>query len=526
VAVALLDALAGAALALVAAIVVTGGGGVRLSGATLDLGRVEVPLLVGLAALAARRRLGPPAGSDGPAVLRALRAAGDALARRPAAVYGVIGLGTALLAAVAVRRHRAFHTAGFDLGIFDQALWNTAHGRLLFSSIKGEISLLADHLDPLQLLLVPLYRVAPSPLIPLVAQALALGLGAVPLYWLARRRFPGSILAAAFPLAYLLYLPLRSANRFDFHPTAFAPVLLLLALYWMDEARWGRMLGCLVLAGLAKENLPAAGMAVGLYLALVRGRVRLGAALLAGFGAWLAAGLFWVIPAFNPAGYPYWSRYGTGGGTLALLDARKLAYLVRLYGPVAFLPWLAPSTLLLAAPFLAQNLLATAEAQVSIDYHYALELVPFVFYGAVAGAAALRGRLAGGEAPGRWDHRLAGLLLAASLLFHGRPEMLHLRQYRPTDHHARLVAALARIPPDAPVSAQNRLVPHLAHREFVYVFPDLGPGTLVRARYVVLDRALDRWPLPERFDAEVAALPARGFRPILDQDGILVFERP
>ena len=41
--------------------------------------------------------------------------------------------------ALAVARHEAFQTAGYDLGNADQALWNTAHGRpLRFTNWVGK----------------------------------------------------------------------------------------------------------------------------------------------------------------------------------------------------------------------------------------------------------------------------------------------------------------------------------------------------------------------------------------------------
>lgn len=33
-----------------------------------------------------------------------------------------------------IRRHQAFESSYFDLGIFDQAVWNTHHGRILATS--------------------------------------------------------------------------------------------------------------------------------------------------------------------------------------------------------------------------------------------------------------------------------------------------------------------------------------------------------------------------------------------------------
>ncbi len=521
-----LDGLLNAGVAVLVLIFLTGGFIYRGPRVTLDVAKMGPAVAAFLVLVAARRLVDRRRPVGELACVRLLRSAGDRLARSPGAVYVLVAFGTALLIAVAVRRHEAFQTAGFDLGIFDQALWNTARGRLLFSSIKGETILFADHFDPLQLVLVPFYLVAPSPLIPLVAQGLLLGLGAVPLYWLARERFPGSVLSVVFPLLYLLYLPLRNVNRFDYHPTAFVPALALLALYFMERARWTWMVAALVLVGLCKETMPAAGVGVGLYLVATGRQRALGAALAAGFGFWFYAGFAWIIPAFNPEGYPYFSRYQAHGGVVgSLLLGRKLLYLWQLLAPLAFLPALAPVRLLSGLPFLAQNLLSTSENQISIDYHYAAELVPFLFFAAVGGAETLLRwwGAAGDEA--RWQRGLAAFLLAASLLFHDRPETFYLRRYRPTPHLDELAATLRAIPPEAPVSAQNRIVPRLAHRLFVYVFPDLGPGSRIRAEYVILDRTLDRWPVAAAFEDEVAALPGKGYETLLDRDGILLFRR-
>jgi uncharacterized membrane protein len=519
-----LDGVLNGVFVLGALVFLTGGAIYRDPRITVDLARLDVLGALFLLLLGLRRLLVGDGDVRDLACLRLLGGLGERLAHAPRAVYAVAALWSALLIAVAVRRHHAFESAAFDLGIFDQALWNTAHGRLLFSSIKGDTTLLGDHLDPLQLVLVPFYWLAPSPLVPLVAQGLALALGAVPLYWLARARFPGSVLAPLFPLLYLLYLPLRAVNRFDYHPTAFVPALLLLALYCLEREQWSRLVGCLVLAGLCKENVPAAGIGVGLYLVVARRRWRLGLALCLAFGLWLYAGPVWIIPAFNPDGYAYFARYQWGDGALDLLSGRRLLYLWHLLAPVAFLPLLAPARILPGLPFLAQNLLAAAEAHVSLDYHYTAELVPYVFYAAVGGAGVLVRWGAGADEARR--HRLvAAGLVAAALLFHDRPEPFHLRRYHTTPHLDELRATLRALPPEAVVSAQNRIVPHLAHRPYVYVFPDLGPRGQVRAEYVVLDQTLDRWPIEDRFDAEVAALAEKGYVKLVERGGILLFRR-
>ena len=51
--------------------------------------------------------------------------------------------------------HRSFHSNGWDLGLIDQVLWNSAHGRLFEDSFRA-ISYAGDHWQPFLLVLVPL----------------------------------------------------------------------------------------------------------------------------------------------------------------------------------------------------------------------------------------------------------------------------------------------------------------------------------------------------------------------------------
>jgi len=55
------------------------------------------------------------------------------------------------------QRHAHFNSNGFDLGIQDQVVWNTAHGRWYQSSLEVT-NYLGDHFKPLVALLAPFYR--------------------------------------------------------------------------------------------------------------------------------------------------------------------------------------------------------------------------------------------------------------------------------------------------------------------------------------------------------------------------------
>ena len=94
-------------------------------------------------------------------------------------------------ARASVLRHRTFGSGRFDLGNMTQAVWSTAHGDFLsVTDVHGEqISRLGSHFDPILAALAPLWWVWPTPELLLVVQAVAVALGAMPVYWLARKHF-------------------------------------------------------------------------------------------------------------------------------------------------------------------------------------------------------------------------------------------------------------------------------------------------------------------------------------------------
>jgi len=102
-------------------------------------------------------------------------------------------------------------------------------------------------------------------------------------------------------------------------------------------------------------------------------------------------------------------------------------------------------------------------------------------------------------------------------------------------------AALATIPPDAPVSAQFDLVPHLTHRPLAYEFPnpfravnwglpgDTHTGAEAAAvRYVIVEPALlgpDDRKLFDQLRAPGGAPGLGGWRTLFDSGGVMVLER-
>ena len=102
------------------------------------------------------------------------------------------------------RYHDLFLTNGFDFGIFDYMVWNNLHGNFFSGLFIGEKSHLSLHFQLILLPLAPIYLIWPDAKALLFIQSLVLGLGALPIYWLAEsrlNRWMGVGFAAVYPLA-------------------------------------------------------------------------------------------------------------------------------------------------------------------------------------------------------------------------------------------------------------------------------------------------------------------------------------
>src|SRR5215475_2001067 len=144
-----------------------------------------------------------------------------------------------------------------------------------------------------------------------------------------------------------------------------------------------------------------------------------------------------------------------------------------MFAPVAFLPLLAIPTLLIAGPMLAVNVFSSFPYTREIRYHYsALVLVGIVLatVEAIAWVAVKRPGLV---------RFLVGLVVASSLAatVAWGPSPIGVKYHTgiwplQADRQAAKQAAVDRVPDGAPTSAIYNLLPHLAHRDEIYDFPE------------------------------------------------------
>jgi uncharacterized membrane protein len=467
--------------------------------------------------------------------------------RRPAPrllLAGAIAAYAAGFSALSILRHRAFATGRFDLGNMVQAVWSTAHGDpLRMTGLRGDqISRLGAHFDPILAAFAPLWLAWPSPDALLVAQAVAIALGALPVYWLARKHLRSERAGLGFALAYLIYPPTQWLTLNEFHPVALACPLLLFAIWYLDEGRLLPFLAFAALAATTKEEIALVVAGLGIWYALAHRQRLLGVAIaVAGVAVALVA-IEVVIPHFNRAGTSsFFTRYSEVGSTpggivhTALTDpwkivttaftGRGLGYLARLALPLGLLVALAPLMLLAALPELAVNLLSAAPTQTSIRFHYTAGLIPVLVAAAVLGAKRVPARVP-----------VAALAVVACLAGNyllgpipvwryfpgGEQQQAHAAE---VSAHDRIAArALRLIPPHAVVSATNSLGAHLSARRRVLSFPFLQDATWVAADETAPGYADRLAPLPTAVQLSWLRRNPE-WRLVFERDGILIFQR-
>jgi uncharacterized membrane protein len=449
----------------------------------------------------------------------------------------------------AILRHLAYNTGRYDLGNMVQAVWATAHGHPLQVTSGGgeQFTRLGSHADPILVAFAPLWWVWPSPSMLLVAQTIAIALGAIPVFWLARKHLGSERAGLALAIAYLLYPPLQWLSVDEFHPVALACPLLLFAFWYLDE---DRLIPFAVFAGLAcltKEEIPLVVAGFGIWYAISRRRWLTGGAIAAVGGAVAAIAAGFVIPHLSPTGESRFNaRYGEVGGSaggilktavthpLRLLEAafswRDLQYLANLLLPLLALSLLAPLLLVALVPELVLNLLSDVSTQTSIRYHYTAGEIPVLVAAAILGAAAIIRRRPGVAGP------LVGALVVAALVANYARGPLPIWRGFPgtkpvpsnfatvTEHDRIADRALELVPDDVVVSSTNSLGAHLSARRRILSFPRVADAT-----FIAVDET--RMTYGGKFDELRSARELvrvrrnPDWRLVFSTDGILVFQR-
>jgi uncharacterized membrane protein len=459
------------------------------------------------------------------------------LARRDRAVLATLVVTAAVTyATFGLLRHAAFLTAGYDLGLFDQAIRGYAHFGAPVSDIKGPgYNLLGDHFHPILVLLAPLYWVWDDPRTLLLAQSAIVASSIVPVYLMAHRRLDAWC-AGLLAFAYAFSWPVQAMVAFEFHEVAFALPLLAWTIHLLDRQAYGRALAVAAVLLLVREDMGLVLVGVGAVLALRRQWRYAAVAAVAGLVTFALVTVV-VVPSLAPDdAFAYWTYDALGrdlpsalrfaltnplGVLRIFVRGPKKRTLVLLLAQSGFAAALSPFALL-AVPVVAGSFLSSRPNLWQHPFHYHAPVAVVLMLGLVD----VLGRARSTRTP----RILAGVLAAFVVVgtanvgilfpFHHVPTLVG-RLDGPRATTAR--AALADVPPGVCVEADNRLAAHLTTTNPVTT---LGKSR-GRASWVVIEVAATK---PTEFGAatpeELEHVLRAGFTVVARHGTFVVLHRP
>lgn len=393
-------------------------------------------------------------------------------------------------------RHDSLKSYLNDLGTYDQAIWNTTEGYFFENSANmlGEPNYLGSHFSPILIAFIPLYKLLADPKWLLFLQTLSVGLGAIPIYLLAKQKLNSLWGARIFLLSFLLYPFLQNGIVYDFHEVVLAVGFAAWAVYFLEKEKYFWFAVMAVLLALCQEHLVLLVLMMGLYGAVVKKKRMFGFVVAVLALAYFALVMFWAIPHFSVGGEsavianssPYPSRYAWLGQSFpqvikniathpleilkAIATQERFRYATLLIAPVfglAFLSW----SVLIIVPLLAINLLSSNGMTFNVFFYHSAILAPFIFVAAILGLAHWFG------SNDSIKKIFFGLILSASVycgVFFGATPLsfnYQMADFVP-DAHAQKIAEIQKlIPAEASLSVQHNLGPHFSERRWLWRFP-------------------------------------------------------
>jgi len=453
----------------------------------------------------------------------------------------ILGAGIILYGAFGIVYHY-FHlgTVSADYGIFDQWIWKLAHFKEPYSTIYPDLRHpLWDHFQPIIYLLIPFYWFFDTSFTLYFLEILSVCFGALAVYLLAREELENPWLSSVFAFSYLFFVGNQQALAYTFHPTTFISPLLLFAFYFYRQKKYFWHFVFILLLLLCKES-------AGLYLAAF-GIFLISKKKLLGFvHLFLGLFAFWFVLIIFPSliGAPqflgHWWYQPLGSTPMEGLRTiifkpfysfsllfnypDKIALIVREFGGFGLiLPFLAPRFLILAFPFLAERLWSSYPSMWQPIAHWSGPISAVLVLAALYGFIFIKNKVR--------DHVLISfialvllfnLILMTWLLQAPLHNFGHREFYSSLDNIKATREALALIPKNVPVSAQDQIVPHLGHREKIYLFPAIND-----ADFILLNEATSTWPSSrEEFNANLTKLLSdSSWKVKLAKDGVYVFKR-
>ncbi len=394
-------------------------------------------------------------------------------------------------------RHARYGTFDFDEGIYDQYLWNLAHGTQ-DNTVRG-VTFFGHHASYAMFLMVPLVWFGGGVDTWNGLHVLALGSTAFVLYALARDKLGSPWWGLAAGLLWIGQPTVSWLVHEGFHPDGMALPFLVATYHfgerWIRERKAGEVqsstrwyfVASFLLTISWKEDLALALFGMGLVW-VVRRQWRFARWVLVASAAWFVAFGMVLVPRLA-GGTVYGGIYDLGStpSEILLNSAKEPSLLIDKleendavgYGrglteSWAFVPLLSPVTLVIGAPMMGTNIISASAFTWDLHFHYQAVPVAAMAISTIEGLAFLKRR----------RRALAEIAVVAALgaalvctLWYGPLPISNKYDvgYWPLTEAVEdeyLAEAIAMVPSQAGASAHYLAVPHMTHRRWIYSFPN------------------------------------------------------
>lgn len=459
---------------------------------------------------------------------------------------------------ISLVNHYTFKTYAWDLGIKNNELYDYAHFRwnhntLLYPAPDNK---LGNHFSLYLFFISPFYWIFKSWTL-LIFQIIMILFGGLGTYRYFKNKFnKGSPLPFLSMMFFFSLWGVYSAVGFDYHDNVVAAMFIPWLLHAWDKHDLKSFIIFSVLMIIGKENISIWLIFIGISL-LITGRKdkwkrKAGLSLSLGSAIYLIIIMSLVVPAFaGELGYRHF-HYSTLGEdvpsalktiftqpfyTFSLfwadqrgnLEPVKLElHLITLLSGGIFLV-LKPGFIIMLIPIYAQKLFNVHIGKWGIDHHYSIEFVPILTFASFTFLSEIKNN-------NKVLIAILCLFLAAFTSYktlgeHANPDHQEQNyQFISKEHYSSILdyfkvkKTLNNIPEDASVCAQNTLVPHLAFRDTIHIFPLMFKTT----DFIVLaDQRISVFPASDQgyFDSINYIMNSGNYELFEENNGITIFEK-
>ena len=475
-------------------------------------------------------------------------------------LIGILAFFGLCFSLISLGNHYFFRTYAYDLGLFNNALYDYVHFRWNDNTVKLYQNILSDHFTLLHIPFAALYPLFDSYTL-LIIQIAAIVFGALGAYRFHLLKFGKPLLSFILLLHFLCMWGIYSALTYDYHDNIIAAMMVPWFFLYFQRRKWLKASLFFLVILISKENMAlwAIFLSLGLAMMYFRNKTQLKGALLYALVAaiYFVVVVKFIVPnlAVGDRSYDYVNKYAVLGNSFSEIITNSLTNPWRVF-KLLFVnhsgeplhDWvkaelhamiavsggwtllLQPAYLLMLIPIYAQKLFTNHPLAWGINYQYSIEYVPIINF-AVASTltwfsaqrrtlvALLILGLAFTATFRSFNTRIAPWLDKPAYQFYKKK---HYRRYFDVSEAYR---ALKLIPDDAPVSASPFFVSHLAGRDFIFEFPFIGNAEYVQYLYNEHpDKITDPVELDQlKLVAKLKASP--NWETIYDQNYMIILKR-